>query len=903
MGVNLLSGLKLLADKAQKELSNNHTHLQKRAKDFEVSVEHLTQSSKAYAPLSQIEGVVIANPEVNPWGFYYGLEELPSIVDPNRRVSFPLLYPFVASPLTAIKMEAELSHLLLNFALRAIACYPIGNSCVYMMDANIGGQFNQISPISTALNDQDSPKNFIHYISTTTEQQQLLDLLEERINTNITSFVNRHNSLYEYNLAHLDMPESYHFVFINDIGNLLRDQDLSRLQRMVYKGNAVRAGVYIFFSYEEAALQEVNRSTYDSRANELERLVQQAYRLELPKAKMSNAVVKAEEAPTLRQIDAVIDYVQHTCITGTILDFSAQIKQTLSQGRLWQRLPDKYDYSYITIPVGSDSSKNLKMLHLSCNAVPYAPHMFIGGKSGSGKTILLHNVILNASLRFSPELLRFYLVDMKAGVSLIPYKHLPHAEVVSASSNRLYALTVLERAIVEAERRGGVFKQLGVTNIAAANTLLDRTKQELLPFIVVIIDEYQELVKGTDSIAMQATRHIEQIHKKGRSQGVFIALCTQSLGGVQTDISQVGVKLSLITNPSDSKKLLGNEAASRLGGKKGRAILNTSEAGEERYNEVFQVAYIDETKDLPRYIELINACYQKEGGKRLSSLLFNEMDTSASLSDMISLGIKKDPKKIYVGIPMFCREEHCSFSFHRDSKSNVVVVGNDRQTAMRLLGSIILQFIEIYPASKALVGDLQTHSSPYYATLKPLAQQTRVKTFGEQDFEGAITKIHEELKKRSNSPDKGHNAPELLLVLADLRLNPALRVKPSIFGRNGSSEPSASQRLHEILELGPELGIHTIVYAYSMTNLLGVSDQIANHCAEIKIALRGGDSIKLLAGYGQGDAVEAQGQAKLLAPAEMGLAYPQGDLMIPYNTVRTGITLPYQSEWEKVMAI
>ena len=88
-----------------------------------------------------------------------------------------------------------------------------------------------------------------------------------------------------------------------------------------------------------------------------------------------------------------------------------------------------------------------------------------------------------------------------------------------------------------------------------------------------------------------------------------------------------------------------------------------------------------------------------------------------------------------------------------------------------------------------------------------------------------------------------------------------------------------------------------------MTNLLGVSDQIANHCAEIKIALRGGDSIKLLAGYGQGDAVEAQGQAKLLAPAEMGLAYPQGDLMIPYNTVRTGITLPYQSEWEKVMAI
>lgn len=885
------------------ELSNKYTDLQKRAKDFEASVEHFAQSSQAYAPLSQMGGATTANPEANPWGFYYGLMELPSIVDSNRRVSFPLLYPFAASPLTAIKMEAGVSYLLLNFALRAIASYPIGNSCVYMMDANIGGAFNQISPISTALNDQDNPKNFIHYISTTTEQQQLLDFLEERINTNITSFVNRHNSLYEYNLAHLDMPEPYHFVFINDIGNLFRDQDLSRLQRMVYKGNAARAGVYIFFSYEEAALQESNRSAYDNRANELERLVQHAHKLEVPTAKVPTAIVKVEEAPTLRQIDAVIDYVQHTSITGTILDFSAQIKQTLSQGRLWQRLPDNYDYSSITIPVGMDSSKNLKTLQLSCNAIPYAPHMFIGGKSGSGKTILLHNVILNAALSFSPELLRFYLVDMKAGVSLIPYQHLPHAEVVSASSNRLYALTVLERAIVEAERRGGVFKQLGVTNIAAANTLLAKRKQELLPFIIVIIDEYQELVKGTDSIATQATRHIEQIHKKGRSQGIFIALCTQSLGGVQTDISQVGVKLSLITNPSDSKKLLGNEAASRLGGKKGRAILNVSEAGEERYNEVFQVAYIDETKDLPLYIEQIRACYQKEGGKSLYSLLFNEMDTSASLSDMINLGCKRTPQKIYVGVPMFCREEHCSFNFHRDSKSNVVVVGNDRQTAMRLLGSIILQFIEIYPASVAVVGDLQTQSSPYYGVLKPLEKQNQVKTFGEQDFEDAIKKVHEEMIKRNNSPQKGHNTPELLLVLADLRLNPALKVRPSIFGGNGSSEPSASQRLHEILELGPELGIHTIVYAYSMTNLLGVSDQIANNCAEIKIALRGGDSIKLLAGYGQGDAVEAQGQAKLLVPAEMGLAYPEGDLMIPYNTVRKGATLPYQSEWKEIMDI
>lgn len=867
MALNLASGLHLLADKAQKDLSNRHSLLRKKAQTIESSLLQISRISRAHVPLKKAFSPASTEGNLDPWGFYYGEEELSSIVNPKSRIYIPLLYSFQQYSATAIELTDNNTFSLLNFALRAIASYPIGLSCVYMIDADISGDFNKLSPISTSLDEQDNPKNFVHYISTHSEQQKLLDLLEERINNNITSYVSRYQSLHEYNSATPNMSEPYHFVFINDISRALRDIDMSRIQRMIYKDNATKAGVYFFFSYDKESLC-ADRKTVYGKTTELEALLEQSNQLDFSGTKFDGARIEYETCATSEEIDAVIKWFKDSTITASFLDFKEEIERTLSKGRLWQKLPSNYDYGHISIPVGLDASKSMKILHLSYNGTPYVPHMFIGGKTGSGKTILLHNIILNAALRFSPQILRFYLVDMKAGVSLLPYKDLPHAEIVSASSDRLYALTVLERSIQESEQRGGIFKQLGVTNISEANKILSQLKQELLPIIIVVIDEFQELVKGTDTIATEATKIIEKIHKKGRSQGVFLVLCTQSLGGVQTDISQVGAKLSLITNAGDSLKLLGNEAASKLGGKKGRAILNISEAGEERYNEIFQVAYIDETKDLPRYIQQIKQCYEKQGGSPISSLLFNEQDLTTCLSEATQKSAQST-HQMYVGMPMFCRKEHCSFSFHRDSKSNVIIVGNDRQTAMRLIGSITLQFINSYPNSLSIISDMQSQSAPTYNCLAPLNSLQEIRIHSDTEFEETLVAVHKELEERKTNYSEVYKAPEFLFSIVDLRPNPVLRIKHSVFG-SSSAEPTALQRLLDILEFGPELGIHTIIYSHSMTNLQGVHEQISSGYAEIKIALRGGDSTRLLTGYGQGDAVSATGQAKLITLLKWG---------------------------------
>lgn len=897
MSIDLTQGIQQLANRAMKELALSYKTIVQEAEVLERALESFEHLSIAYAPLCTSLSTQIQSKDPNPWGFYYGVKTLPSIVQQGQTIQYPLIYSFLREGATALRLGTPAAEHLLNFALRAVTAYPLGQSCVYMLDADLSGRFNQLSPISTPLGEHENPKNFYHYIYTQRDVARLIDLLEEQVNSNITSYLSHSPSLWDYNQEHLDMAEPFHFVFINDITRILSDTEIERLQRLLYKGNARKAGVYLFFSYDEADLKPRNSTMGQT---PLARLLAEAYDFscDLPGVSYEAIVSRAE-------VDAVLMYIQGANVGSGVFDFKRELQQTLSQKDLWQALPKDYDYSYIDVPIGVDASKSIKGLCFSSKAAPCSPHFFIGGKSGSGKTILLHNIILNAAVRYSPDLLRFYLVDMKAGVSLLPYQNLPHAEVVSASSNRLYALTVLERAMREAEYRGGIFKKLGVTDISAANRSLVSTQQAPLPFILVVIDEFQELVKGSDAIAQQASKYIEQIHKKGRSQGVFIGLCTQSLGGVQTDISQVGVKLSLITNPSDSQKLIGNEGAAKLGARKGRAILNTSEMGEERYNETFQVAYIDEGKDLPRYIQAISKHYEAKGSTQLPSMLFNELDLSACITDVPR---PKHVNKvganeiIYLGMPLFCREEHASFTFHRDSKSHVAIVGNDRHTAMRLIGSIALQFTSAYERSTVLINDLQSRSSGTFGALDVLATCPQIQIVGEGHFEDALCKVHEELKHRRDNLQIVHQAPELLYVLSDLRLNPALRVRPSAFA-NPDASPTAQQQLQELLEQGPELGIHLLIYAHSMGNLQDVNDQIASRYVEIKIALRGGDSRRLIWGYGQGDAVEATGQALLMLPSEMGLSYPEGDLILPYNTLRDRQQLANGQAWSTLMHI
>lgn len=153
-------------------------------------------------------------------------------------------------------------------------------------------------------------------------------------------------------------------------------------------------------------------------------------------------------------------------------------------------------------------------------------HGMLGAMTGSGKSNLYHVLICGLAIRYSPKDLRLYLIDGKDGVEFQPYRHLPHAEVVSLHSSAELSRSVLAELIAEKERRNALFSRAGVSDLAAYH----RKGQPLgnLPRILLLIDEYQELFEGDrDGLA---SSYLLQLAQQGRSAGIHMLLASQRFG-------------------------------------------------------------------------------------------------------------------------------------------------------------------------------------------------------------------------------------------------------------------------------------------------------------------------------------------------------------------------------------
>jgi hypothetical protein len=165
------------------------------------------------------------------------------------------------------------------------------------------------------------------------------------------------------------------------------------------------------------------------------------------------------------------------------------------------------------------------------------PHMLLAGRSGAGKTNVLLIMLYALASRYSPGELGLYLLDFKEGVSFVEFtptladpSWVPHAHTVGIESDREYGLAVLRALSKEINRRAGVLKRAGVTKLADLRTTQPGT---VMPRLVVVIDEFQVLFAGNDSIAQQAAASLEELARKGRSYGIHLIMASQTIAGIE----------------------------------------------------------------------------------------------------------------------------------------------------------------------------------------------------------------------------------------------------------------------------------------------------------------------------------------------------------------------------------
>ncbi|MEG2262776.1 MAG: FtsK/SpoIIIE domain-containing protein [Acinetobacter sp.] len=242
----------------------------------------------------------------------------------------------------------------------------------------------------------------------------------------------------------------------------------------------------------------------------------------------------------------------------------------------------------------------------ACLPLSDAPvHALIGGKSGSGKSVLLNDIITTLLFEYPPWELEMMLADFKV-VELSRYANripTPHVSIVAATSSTEFALSLFKSMTAEMNARQDVFTMVGVQNIKDFRKKFDL----VLPRVLLIADEFVQMYQNikiameagndkADEQKQQINASISGVARLGRSQGMHMVLSSQDMGGVldEQTSGQFAAGIALSGEASVSNTLIGNTAGTTLEGK-GKAYLNLNKTGKSvEDNELVWVPFIND---------------------------------------------------------------------------------------------------------------------------------------------------------------------------------------------------------------------------------------------------------------------------------------------------------------------
>ncbi|WP_109212004.1 MULTISPECIES: FtsK/SpoIIIE domain-containing protein [Microbacterium] len=200
------------------------------------------------------------------------------------------------------------------------------------------------------------------------------------------------------------------------------------------------------------------------------------------------------------------------------------------------------------------------------------PHAVVAGVTGSGKSELLITWVLALCGTRSTDEVTFLLADFKGGTAFDGLAGVPHVTGVITDLDGSGARRAIDSLRAELRRR-----EAGIAAAGARDILDPRVR---LPRLVVVVDEFAALL--ADHPELHAL--FADVAARGRALGIHLILGTQRAAGVIRDnlLANCPLRVSLrVTDPADSRALLGADDAARLpGGAVGRGVALVRRAGD-----------------------------------------------------------------------------------------------------------------------------------------------------------------------------------------------------------------------------------------------------------------------------------------------------------------------------------
>ncbi|MFO1065586.1 MAG: FtsK/SpoIIIE domain-containing protein [Pirellulales bacterium] len=504
------------------------------------------------------------------------------------------------------------------------------------------------------------------------------------------------------------------------------------------------------------------------------------------------------------------------------------------------------------IPIGQSGVGRVQSLKLG---VGTAQHAIIAGKTGSGKSTMLHAIITSAAVKYSPERLRLVLLDFKKGVEFQSYAQaeLPHADIIGIESHREFGLSALEYVDQCMQNRGEMFRKAGVQDLPSWNLI---KPDQQLPRMLIVIDEFQELFVEDDKLSNQVSLILDRIVRQGRSFGVHAVLSSQTLAGAytlaRTTMGQMGVRIALQCDAADAQIIFAddNPAAARLN-HPGQAVYN-DQGGRIEGNQPMQIGWLGKS-------EMMDWLGKLPSGYRNADLSTNILgravvydgnrpaawDGTAVRRAVDAARTQLNPDACWCVLgESVAISPAITFPITEQAGRNMLLVGTEERQAAAVMLSIAGTFATQYRAEKAphiycVQAAKPTDASCLSLTTRLKSLDCDISTTDVRGADGLIGELHSVLKTRMDNSDAHAEWAPSLLILVNIGRLRSLRPEDEFgLGSFGESKQTPDKQLEELLREGPSHRIHTLIYGENANTIARWLSRQAMRELEVRLLMQ-----------------------------------------------------------------
>ena len=738
-----------------------------------------------------------------------------SVTSKDESFTVPALLPIITYKNVLINVSGQLKDAALKILkvimLRLLLTIPPGKMKLVLMDpVGLGSNMAEYMHL---------PENIVGEKIWTEPNQierQLTDL-SAHIETIHQKYLKKDfKSMEEFNDQAGEMAEPYRFLVVLNFPANFTEAAAQRLLSIATNGP--KTGVYVLLMRDKDLKIPFNFEIDELKG--LSTLInQEGNNLIWKDADFSDFALTFDRLPSVKMTKYLLKIVGDKSLR------SGQVKVPFTAG-----LEDINDWwtksagEELRVPIGRTGAKDFVYFTVGKGT---KQHTLMAGTTGSGKSNLLHVIILSLCITYSPDELELYLIDFKKGIEFKAYakKRLPHARVIAIQSEREFGISVLKGLDAELQRRGDLFREQGVQNLG---DFRKKYPNSAMPRILLIVDEFQELFTEDDRIASEASLRIDRITRQGRALGILILLASQSLSGPyclsRTTMGQMAVRIALKSTDQDSRLILGEDnPCAKLLSRPGEAYYNDRN-GQIAGNTLFQAFFLADDKREKYLDKLYQLSLTRKIAKKLSTIVFegnapSSITTNRALDRLItSPGMPGSQHPIltaWLGDPISIKP-HTAVTFERQSRSNLLIAGKNEESAAAMLMS---SFVSL-AAQRSLdeiefhIVDLSKPETEWKDVIRSLKNifPHKIALYDRHSVEEAIFKIFQALKDRedANIDQEGH---EIFLFLVGIHRAAKLR------SVDGYTYPEAAEQFFHILSQGPEAGVYSICWGDTVKNI------------------------------------------------------------------------------------